>query len=86
MDIAVAGAGVSVRLNDAGDAFEAARVALAAVAPVPLVVPAAEAALVGNSVSDDVIEAAAHELPATPHLRSATCAEPSNSASTYPPC
>ena len=59
MDIAVAGAGVSVKLNDAGDTFEAARVALAAVAPVPLVVPAAEAALVGNSVSDDVIEAAA---------------------------
>ena len=59
MDIAVAGAGVSVRLNDAGDTFEAARVALAAVAPVPLVVPAAADALVGNSVSDDVIEAAA---------------------------
>ena len=39
--------------------FKAARVALAAVAPVPLVVPAAEAALVGNAVSDDVIEAAA---------------------------
>ncbi len=59
MDIAVAGAGVSVRLNDAGDTFEAARVALAAVAPVPLVVPAAADALVGNPVSDDVIEAAA---------------------------
>lgn len=59
MDIAVAGAGVSVKLNDAGDTFEAARVALAAVAPVPLVVPAAEAALVGNSVSEATIEAAA---------------------------
>ncbi len=59
MDIAVAGAGVSVQLNDAGDTFEAARVSLAAVAPVPLVVPAAEAALVGNSVSDATIEAAA---------------------------
>ena len=59
MDIAVAGAGVSVKLNDAGDTFEAARVALAAVAPVPLVVPSAEAELVGNSVSNDVIEAAA---------------------------
>ena len=59
MDIAVAGAGVSVRLNDAGNTFEAARVALAAVAPVPLIVPAAADALVGNSVSDDVIEAAA---------------------------
>ncbi len=59
MDIAVAGAGVSVKLNDAGDTFEAARVALAAVAPVPLLVSAAADALVGNSVSDDVIEAAA---------------------------
>ena len=59
MDIAVAGAGVSVKLNDAGDTFEAARVALAAVAPVPLVVPAAESALVGNSVSEATIEAAA---------------------------
>ena len=59
MDIAVAGAGVSVKLNEAGDTFEAARVALAAVAPVPLVVPAAEAALVGNSVSEATIEAAA---------------------------
>ena len=59
MDIAVAGAGVSVKLNDAGDAFEDARVSLAAVAPVPLVVPAAADALIGNSVSDDVIEAAA---------------------------
>ena len=59
MDIAVAGAGVSVKLNAAGNMFEAARVALAAVAPVPLVVPAAEEALVGNAVSDDVIEVAA---------------------------
>ena len=59
MDIAVAGAGVSVKLNDAGDTFEDARVSLAAVAPVPLVVPAAADALIGNSVSDDVIEAAA---------------------------
>ena len=59
MDIAVAGSGVSVELSADGNTFKAARVALAAVAPVPLVVPAAEAALVGNSVSDDVIEAAA---------------------------
>ena len=59
MDIAVAGSGVSIKLNDAGDTFEAARVALAAVAPIPLLVPAAADALVGNSVSDDVIEAAA---------------------------
>ncbi len=60
MDIAVAGAGVSVRLNAAGDKFEEARIALAAVAPVPLLVDAAAEALVGNSVSDDVIENAAN--------------------------
>ena len=59
MDIAVAGAGVSVKLNAAGDTIEAARVALAAVAPVPLVVPAAADALVGKPVGDDAIEAAA---------------------------
>ena len=60
MDIAVAGAGVSVKLNDAGDTFEDARISLAAVAPVPLVVQAAADALIGNAVSDDVIEAAAN--------------------------
>ncbi len=59
MDIAVAGAGVSVRLNDAGDTFEAARVSLAAVAPVPLLVPAVTDALVGNAVGDQAIDAAA---------------------------
>lgn len=59
MDIAVCGAGVGVRLNDAGDTFEDAVVALAAVAPVPLVVPEAADALVGNPVNDDTIAKAA---------------------------
>lgn len=59
MDIAVAGAGVSVRLNDAGNKFEEACVALAAVAPVPLLVPKAAEALVGNPVNDETIKAAA---------------------------
>ena len=59
MDIAVCGAGVGVRLNDAGDTFEDAIVALAAVAPVPLVVPEAADALIGNSVNDDTIAKAA---------------------------
>ncbi len=59
MDIAVCGAGVGVRLNDAGDTFEDAIVALAAVAPVPLVVPEAADALVGNPVNDDTISKAA---------------------------
>ena len=59
MDIAVCGAGVGVRLNDAGDTFEDAIVALAAVAPVPLVVPKAAAALIGKPVNDDTIAKAA---------------------------
>ena len=59
MDIAVCGAGVGVRLNDAGDTFEDAIVALAAVAPVPLVVPEAADALIGNPVNDDTIAKAA---------------------------
>lgn len=59
MDIAVCGAGVSVRLNNAGDMFEDAVVALAAVAPVPLVVQAAADALIGNPVNDDTIANAA---------------------------
>ena len=59
MDIAVCGAGVGVRLDDAGDTFEDAIVALAAVAPVPLVVPEAADALIGNPVNDDTIAKAA---------------------------
>ena len=59
MDIAVCGAGVGVSLNDAGDTFEDAIVALAAVAPVPLVVPKAAAALIGKPVNDDTIAKAA---------------------------
>ncbi len=59
MDIAVCGAGVGVRLNDVGDTFEDAIVALAAVAPVPLVVPEAADALIGNPVNDDTIAKAA---------------------------
>ncbi len=59
MDIAVAGAGASVRLDESGTVFQAARVALAAVAPTPLFVPKAGEALVGRQVSEDAIEAAA---------------------------
>ena len=57
MDIAVAGAGVSVRL--AGGCFASGRVALAAVAPTPLLVPAAGAALRGQPVGRAAIAAAA---------------------------
>jgi carbon-monoxide dehydrogenase medium subunit len=49
MDIAVAGAGVSLTL-DAGGTCTAARVAIGAVAPTALLVPAAAAALVGSRV------------------------------------
>jgi CO/xanthine dehydrogenase FAD-binding subunit len=59
MDIAVAGAGVSVTL-DAGKArCTAARVALAAVAPTPLLVPEAGAALLEGPVSDGLFDTAA---------------------------
>jgi CO/xanthine dehydrogenase FAD-binding subunit len=51
MDIAVAGAGVWIRL-DAGKSIADACIALASVAPVPLRAPAAETALKGQRPSD----------------------------------
>lgn len=51
MDIAVVGAGVCLTL-DANGVCSAARVGLGAVAPRPLLVPAAAAALVGSKVDD----------------------------------
>ena len=57
MDIAVAGAGVSVRLSNGG--FESARIALASVAPTPLFVREAGEALAGAPVSDESIGRAA---------------------------
>jgi carbon-monoxide dehydrogenase medium subunit len=59
MDIAEVGAGASVVLNEAGDRFVSARIALGAVAPTPLFVPDAGAALAGQTVSDDAIAQAA---------------------------
>ena len=58
MDIAVAGAAVSVTL-DASGICTAARVAVAAVAPTALLVPAAAAALVGSHLDDDALGRAA---------------------------
>ncbi|MCS5571427.1 MAG: xanthine dehydrogenase family protein subunit M [Pseudomonadales bacterium] len=58
MDIAVAGAGVSVTLDDQGTC-KAARVAIGAVAPTVLLVPDASTALVGSKLDDDALEAAA---------------------------
>jgi CO/xanthine dehydrogenase FAD-binding subunit len=59
MDIAVVGAAASVTLDEAGTRCIAARIALAAVAPIPLVVPESAAALVDGSISDAMIERAA---------------------------
>ena len=58
MDIAVVGVGASVQLDEGRTRFVAARVALGAVAPTPLYVPEAGAALVGKPVGADAIVAA----------------------------
>ena len=58
MDIAVAGAGVALTLDDGGTCT-AARVAIGAVAPTVLLVEAAASALVGMKVDDDALNAAA---------------------------
>jgi len=57
MDIAVAGCGVSLTM-DADGTCSAARVAIGAVAPTALLVPAAGQALVGTSVDADALQAA----------------------------
>jgi carbon-monoxide dehydrogenase medium subunit len=57
MDIAVAGAGVSVVLNNGS--VRSARVALASVAPTPLFVPEAGAAIAGQTAEAGSIRAAA---------------------------
>ncbi len=57
MDIAVVGAGVSVTLT--GGKVEDARVALAAVAPTPLLVPAAADALRGRPIGRETVAMAA---------------------------
>ena len=57
MDIAVVGAGVSVTLDENGSCT-AARVAIGAVAPTALLVPAAADALMGTSLDDVALAAA----------------------------
>lgn len=57
MDIAVVGAAVSVTLGDEGTCT-AARVAVAAVGPTPMLVPEAAAALVGTKLGEAALEAA----------------------------
>jgi carbon-monoxide dehydrogenase medium subunit len=57
MDIAIAGAGVQVEIENG--TFRAAKIALAAVAPKPLLVPEAGARLVGQPITEENIRAAA---------------------------
>lgn len=57
MDIAVVSAGAWVQLD--GDTITAARIALGAVAPTPLYVEAAGAALVGQTAGEEAYDAAA---------------------------
>ncbi len=57
MDIAVVGAGAHLTLN--GDAITAARISLGAVAPTPLFVEDAGAALIGKDANEDAFEEAA---------------------------
>jgi carbon-monoxide dehydrogenase medium subunit len=59
MDIAVVGAGASVVLNTDHSAFVSARVALGAVAPTPLFVETAGAAVAGKPVAEETIQQAA---------------------------
>ncbi len=64
MDIAVTSAGVAVALSEDKARFAHARVALGAVAPTPLFVPQAGAALVDQPVSEEAVEAAARAAQA----------------------
>ncbi len=57
MDIAVAGCGVSVTLDDDGTCT-AARVAIGAVAPTAILVPAAADALIGGKLDEAALQAA----------------------------
>jgi len=58
MDIAVVGVGVCMTIDGKG-VVKAARVSLGAVAPTPLLVEPAAAALIGNKVDDTSLEALA---------------------------
>ena len=68
MDIAVVGVGAAVELDDSGENFAAARIALAAVGPTPVFAEEAGDLLAGQSVSDASIQkaAAAARAIATP--------------------
>ena len=59
MDIAVAGVGSSVVLGNGGGSIVSARIALASVAPTPLLAEEAGANLSGQRISDETIQKAA---------------------------
>ena len=59
MDIAVVNAAVAVELSRNGKTIKAARIGLGAVAPTPLFLKKASQALVGETVTDDLVEVAA---------------------------
>lgn len=59
MDIAIVNAAASIVLNDSGDQFKSARIAIGAVAATPLFVQKAGEVLVGKTVSDEIIDDAA---------------------------
>jgi carbon-monoxide dehydrogenase medium subunit len=63
MDIAVVGVGVDITLDDAGTCT-AARISLGAVAPTPLLVADAAAALIGTKVDDAALSAMAQAASA----------------------
>lgn len=65
MDIAVCNAAASVQLSDDGATFRAARIAVGAVAPTPLLLADAAAALAGQPVSNETINRAAELASAT---------------------
>ncbi len=58
MDIAVAGAGVALTLDDDGVCIKA-RIGIGAVAPTALLVPEASEAIVGSKLDDDALRSAA---------------------------
>jgi carbon-monoxide dehydrogenase medium subunit len=58
MDIAVAGVGSSVVLDASGQNFVSARIALASVAPIPVLCTDAASSLAGKPVSDEAIQEA----------------------------
>ena len=67
MDIAVANAAARVDLDETGETIKTARIAVGAVAPVPLFVEEAGAALNGKPVTDESIAEACRHCPRSGH-------------------